>query len=69
MSNNIPEYMVQYKQYDGEHNKKIAAEIMAVIDSYTKKMEAYSYFGGNPGVSVDDYEDIAVDIMKRLFGG
>jgi hypothetical protein len=29
-------------------------------------MEGYSYCGSNPGVSVDDYENIAEDICKEF---
>ena len=46
-----------------EKDKAIRDRIIAIIDNYTREMEGYSYFGRNPGVSVDDYEDIADDIM------
>lgn len=37
--------------------------IVKIIDGYTREMESDSYFGSNPGVEVDDYEDIADEIM------
>jgi hypothetical protein len=40
--------------------------IVAIIARYTTEMEGYSYFGSNPGVPKDDYEDIADDIMKEF---
>jgi hypothetical protein len=40
--------------------------IVAIIARYTTEMEGYSYFGSNPGVPEDDYEDIADDIMKEF---
>lgn len=46
--------------------KAIRDRIIAVIDRHTREMEGYSYCGSNPGVSVDDYEDIADDIMKEF---
>jgi hypothetical protein len=47
-------------------DKIIRDRIVAIIDRHTREMEGYSYFGRNPGVAVDDYEDIADDIMKEL---
>jgi hypothetical protein len=41
-------------------------KIVAIINAYTKEMEGYSYYGSNPGVEVDDYADIADDIMKEF---
>jgi hypothetical protein len=41
----------------------VRQRIVAVIAKHTREMEGYSYFSSNPGVSEDDYEDIADDIM------
>lgn len=41
----------------------IRNKIIAIIATYTQEMEGYCYFGSNPGVKEDDYEDIADDIM------
>ena len=46
-----------------EKDKAIRDRIAAIIHRHTREMEGYSYFGSNPGVAVDDYEDIADDIM------
>jgi hypothetical protein len=46
--------------------KAIRDRIIAIIDKHTREMEGYSYCGSNPGVSVDDYEDVADDIMKEF---
>lgn len=40
-------------------------EIVEVIHAYTQEMEGYSYFGSNPGVPKDTYEEIAQDIMNK----
>jgi hypothetical protein len=47
-------------------NKQIKQRIIAILDNYTTEMEGYSYYGSNPGVSEDDYEDIANDILKEF---
>ena len=47
-------------------DKLLRDKIIAVIDRHTKEMEGYSYFGSNPGVSTDDYDDIADDILKEF---
>ena len=62
-------YMARHYNVESEYTKisekekAIRDRIIAIIDNYTTEMEGYSYFGKNPGVSVDDYEDIADDIM------
>lgn len=52
----------EYTQISAEE-KATRDRIMAIIDCYTVEMENYSHYGSNPGVSKDDYEDIAEDIM------
>lgn len=47
-------------------NKLLRDKIINVIATYTREMEGYSYFGSNPGVSEDDYEDIAEELMTEL---
>ena len=37
--------------------------IQAIIAGYTREMEGYSFFGRNPGVAQEDYEDVADAIM------
>ena len=46
--------------------EEIKERIIAIIDNYTTEMEGYSYYGSNPGVRVDDYEDIAEDILQEF---
>lgn len=45
---------------------EMRCRIVKIIAQYTTEMEGYSYFGSNPGVREDDYEDVADDIMKEL---
>lgn len=40
--------------------------LIEIISRYTTEMEGYSYFGSNPGIKEDDYEDIADVIMKEF---
>jgi len=47
-------------------NKQIRDKIVAIISRYTTEMEGYSYFGSNPGIKEDDYEDIADEIMVEF---
>jgi hypothetical protein len=44
--------------------EEVKKRIVEILDSYTKEMEGYSYYGSNPGVSHSDYEDIAEEICK-----
>ena len=46
--------------------KAIRDRIVAVMAKYTPEMEGYSYYGSNPGIKEDDYEDIAEDLMKEF---
>jgi hypothetical protein len=54
-----------YTQISTEE-KIIRDRIIAIIHRHTKEMEGYSYCGSNPGVSVDDYDDVADDIMLEF---
>ena len=47
-------------------NEQIKQRIIAIIDNYTTEMEVRRYMGSNPGVSEDDYENIANDILKEF---
>ena len=42
---------------------EIRRRIVEIMDRHTKEMEGYSYFGSNPGIAEDDYEDVADEIM------
>lgn len=61
--------MTRYFTKDPEYtqisavDKAIRDRIVAVIAKRTREMEGYCYFSSNPGISEDDYEDIADDIM------
>ena len=46
--------------------KAIRDRIVAVMAKYTQEMEGYSFYGSNPGVKEDDYEDIAEELMKEF---
>ncbi len=46
--------------------KVLRDRIVAIIDLYTREMEQYGYFGSNPGVGTDDYEDVADHILLEI---
>lgn len=48
-----------------EHNHKVN-RVMKIIDSHTVEMEGYGYFGSNPGVPVDDYDEVAEEIIREF---
>ena len=58
----------EYPEYTeiSKEAKERRDRIVAIIARYTTEMEGYSYFGSNPGVKEDDYEDIADDIMQEF---
>lgn len=64
--------MARYFNEDPEYTEISAADkavrdrIVAIIARHTREMESYSYFGKNPGVAEDDYEDVAEAIMKEF---
>lgn len=37
--------------------------IIEILKGHTREMEGYSYFSSNPGISEDDYEEIADEIL------
>lgn len=41
-------------------------KIIAILKAHTKEMENYGYFSPNPGISVDDYEEIAEEILDFI---
>ena len=45
------------------HKEKVS-KVVKVLNSYTTEMEGYSYFGSNPGLPENEYEDVAEDIIK-----
>lgn len=52
------------------HTEAERAELCAIVQkhltAWTKEMENYSYFSSNPGVSQDDYEEIAAEIAADI---
>jgi hypothetical protein len=50
------------KEFDAQVKKM---QLIEIINQHTTEMEGYSYFGSNPGVPVDVYEEVAESIMKK----
>lgn len=50
-----------------ECERKLA--IIAAINEHTTEMEGYCYYGSNPGVPVDSYDDIAKQILDLIDKG
>lgn len=48
-----------------EHNEKVN-RIMKIIDGFTTDMEGYSYYGSNPGVPEDVYDEVAEEIIREF---
>lgn len=64
--------MAKYYCEDSEYSQinlkdySLRSRIEAVLAKYTTEMEGYSYFGSNPGIPEDTYDDVAEDIMTEL---
>lgn len=46
-------------------NEKVCT-VMNVLNDFTREMENYCYYGSNPGISFDDYEDLANALIKKF---
>ena len=44
-------------------NTKMREAVLKILASYKQEMERYGYYSSNPGVSVDDFEEIADEIV------
>lgn len=44
-------------------NDKMREAVLQILHRYTQEMEHYGYYESNPGVSVDDFDDIANEIV------
>ena len=49
------------------HNTEKKLQLIKLLDEFTQEMEGYSYYGSNPGISTDDYEDVADRILEKFF--
>jgi len=41
--------------------------LLKILDTFTQEMENYSYYGSNPGISKDSYEDVVDALMAKYF--
>lgn len=48
-----------------EHTEKVN-RMMQIMDRFTTEMEGYSYFGSNPGIPEDVYDEVAEEIIKEF---
>jgi hypothetical protein len=55
----------EYSQIS-ERDHGIRRVIEKALATHTREMEGYSYYGSNPGISEDDYDDVAESIMTAL---
>lgn len=46
--------------------EKMRVGLIKALKNHTKEMEGYSYYGSNPGVSEDDYEDVADEFLDNI---
>ena len=64
--------MSKYYSEDPEYTKisltdKLTRDkIEAVLKTFTQEMENYSYYGSNPGISEDYYDEVAEALMYDL---
>ena len=58
----------EYPEYSqiSKEEKELRDKLVDIISRFTQEMEGYSYFGSNPGVPEDDYEDIAEEILLNF---
>ena len=58
----------EYPEYSqiSKEEKELRDKLVDTISSFTREMEGYSYFGSNPGVPEDSYEDIAEEILLNF---
>lgn len=47
-------------------DKLIRDRLIAIMAKYTQEMENYGYFGSNPGLPEDQYDEVAEEIMKEF---
>lgn len=47
------------QEAEREEREAMKPAIIEACKAHTREMEGYSYFGSNPGVAEDDYEDVA----------
>ena len=58
----------EYPEYSqiSKEEKELRDKLVDIIARFTEEMENYSYFGSNPGVPEDSYEDIAEEILLNF---
>lgn len=48
-------------------NTEKKLHLIKLLDEFTQEMEGYCYYSSNPGISTDDYEDVADRILEKYF--
>lgn len=51
------------KDSEDSEDNAIRDQIVAILSKFTTEMEGYAYYGSNPGIKEDDYEDIGDAIL------
>ena len=41
-------------------------KIEAILKTFTREMENFSYYGSNPGISENDYDEVAETLMDEF---
>jgi hypothetical protein len=73
------EYTGSVKQYNGfqsfgtqarayafiDKNEKVS-RVIQIMAKYTQEMENYGYYGSNPGIKEDEYDEIAEEIVAAF---
>ena len=64
--------MSKYYSEDPEYSqislldKLTRDKLEAILKTFTREMENYSYYGSNPGISEDDYDEVAETLMDEF---
>lgn len=64
-------HVIEYSAYQDLKQNSVRIEIVKdlltkVLNNHTQDMEGYSYFGSNPGVPEDEYNEIADELIAEL---
>lgn len=64
----MAKYYSAFPEYStiSEKDYQLRCKIEAILAEHTQEMEGYSYYGSNPGISENDYDDVAESIMTAL---
>lgn len=54
------------EMYDWIDKHEKTCRLVQIMRRYTQEMEGYSYYGSNPGIPEDVYDEVAEEILKTF---